>query len=168
MRHIRFFVGLTLLLFLFSACSSDVPHFFAFREDRFSAEIKGSLRGQEFCAKISSVGGTNAEKSICVEYLSPASLCGVTVCATLDSDRKAEDCRASLGSLSFDLPDESATGLLAPILVLLLPNEASTVEKRADGYHLALSGGQKLMISEEGIPVEYASDTLFFRVIWWE
>ena len=168
MRQIRFLVGILLLLFLLSACHTDVPDFFAFREQRFSAEIKGSLRGQEFCARISSDCGADGKKSICIEYLSPASLCGVTVSASLCENGRAEDCRISFGELSFELPSEKENKLLDPILALFADKEAQTVEKRTDGYHVTLSGGQRLVLSSEGIPVEYASDTLFFDVVWWE
>ena len=122
-------------------------------------EVVGSLNGLEFTATIEL--GKNGE-SVRVEYLSPASLCGVI----LVSD--GERCEVHLGEVSFSCEASKMSGFLSPATAFLLYGDAKSVQKAGENTVLIFPSGSVLTLSPKGEPIALSGEDIDVRVVWWE
>ena len=164
-------VLLLLAVLLLVSCSSASPHYFAYAESEFRAELRGTLHGCVFSALIEQRADPEdpaGEPLLLVEYLSPSELEGITVRASRDiSDATAS---ASLGELTLTVARESVGGWLLPAdLLLSLPTlPIERVERQEDGFLLTLGEGILLRVDEEGMPLSLQSEQITFEVVWLE
>ena len=122
-------------------------------------EVVGKLNGMDFTAVIEL--GENGE-SVGVEYLSPASLCGVI----LVSD--GEHCEVNLGEVSFSCEASKTDGFLLPATAFLLYGDAKSVQKDGENTVLTFPSGSVLTLSPKGEPLALSSENIDVRVVWWE
>lgn len=165
------------LLLVFSGISCGVQErwdYGAYRASGFSAEVQGSLRGEEIAARIEydATGGGR------VDFLSPAALCGLSL-------RLFPDGRAELAeeSLSIALPATSLAGLLEPLSFFLPEGSPRTVEKipaSAAAILLAVEDGRRVLSLSYGEgyylyldgetrrPLGVVTPEARLSVVWWE
>ena len=122
-------------------------------------EVRGKMNGVEFCAAVEI--GEGGEQ-LRVEYLSPPSLCGLTLTA------RGEVCEVKLGDVFFTCETSDVVGFLRPITAFLPTEEASTVQKEGDNTVLTFPTGGVLILSPAGEPISLSRNDIEMHVVWWE
>ena len=122
-------------------------------------EVSGKMSGVEFSAvvELSPKG-----ERVRVEYLSPASLCGLTLTAS------GEACEVKLGEVQFVCNTSEVAGFLRPVSVFLPKEEAATVQKTGENTVLTFPSGETLTLSPKGEPISLAREDINMRVVWWQ
>ena len=124
-----------------------------------TGEVQGEMSGVSFSAAIElSPGGERVR----VEYLSPASLCGIV----LVSDGKT--CEVTLGELSFSCEADAMSGFLRPVTAFLRGEDAASVQRVGENTVLTFPTGEVLTLSPSGAPISLTSREVTLRVIWWQ
>lgn len=160
---------LVLLLCLCCSCAEKLPpDYLAFRNRAFEAEVRGERDGRPFSAKISASPTENGT-TVCVEYLTPETLCGISVTATCGADGtlcgRAEVRR---GETSVDGDAADFDGLLEPILCWFSLDAHTSVQKDGETLILQFPDGVTAVLDGNGTPCSYASPRLRYDVIWLE
>ena len=122
-------------------------------------EVSGRMNGVEFSAVVEL--SKNGER-VRVEYLSPASLCGLVLTSRGDA------CEVSLGEMHFTCKATDIARLLHPASAFLLNGEAKSVQKEGENTVLTFSAGGTLTLSSKGEPISFASADMDLRVVWWQ
>lgn len=122
-------------------------------------EVRGSMSGVDFSAVVEISSGGSV---LCVEYLSPSSLCGLILTA------KGEECEVRFGDLEFFCKTDEVEGFLRPVTAFLPCDEASTVQKEGENTVLTYPSGGRLTLSPKGEPLSLTCDDIDVRVVWWE
>lgn len=152
---------------LLPACAKSPPDYFAYTQRAASAEISGTLMGNEFCAKIvlsPSGAGRRAE----IEYVRHPALQGISLTAYFDAGgRLAQSVTVSGKGMTREQSAASLSGLLAPLCALLESREPCAVSFDGKAYTLSLANGA-LTVDREGIPCKWRSEALDFWIVWWE
>ena len=122
-------------------------------------EVSGKMSEMEFAAvvEISSGGET-----LRVEYLSPASLCGLILTV------RGEECEVKLGDVCFVCDVDEVAGFLRPVSAFLPQEEAATVQKSGENTVLNFPSGGTLTLSPKGEPIAFVQGDIDVRVVWWE
>ena len=122
-------------------------------------EVSGEMNGMEFSALVEiSPGG----ESIRVEYLAPASLCGLTV------TKNKEDCKLQLGEICSVCDETEIAGFLRPVTSFLPYSDAKSVQKEGENTVLTFPSGCVLILSPKGEPLAFKSEDMEMRVVWWQ
>ena len=122
-------------------------------------EVRGKMSGVEFSAVVEiGEGGT----CVSVEYLSPPSLCGLTLTASGD------ECEVKLGEVCFTCNVGEVAGFLRPVTAFLPQGDANTVQKEGENTVLTFPTGGTLTVSTKGEPVSLVRDDITVQVVWWE
>lgn len=122
-------------------------------------EVAGRMGDVEFVAVVEiSSGGENLR----VEYLSPASLCGLVL--TLEG----ELCEVRVGEMIFASTPEEVAGLLRPATAFFTYGDAKTVQKEGENTVLTFSDGSILTRSPKGEPLSLVREDVAFVVAWWQ
>ena len=148
----------------FIAChsTSGTGTYFAFRKERFRAQIDGTLHGVTFSAEIGQY--TRDEKSILyIKYSSPEALENVT----LQKEEGGEP-YVLYGDLLSAAQEERIRGLILPLSALWQTDEILRIQKSEEGTELIFSGERSLFLSKEGIPRRFSAPEAHFTVVWWE
>ena len=128
--------------------------------DSFTAELRGSMNGVEVTALVK----VQRDGDICheeVSYLSPPSLCGVTV------GRNGGEASLTVGDLKPVSTPEMVSGLLCPAELLLTKGEYQTIRKDG-GKTVVTYPGDICLTIENGRPTAVSSPSSSFEVVWWE
>ncbi len=122
-------------------------------------EVRGKMSGVEFSAvvEISSDG-----EDLRVEYLTPASLCGLILTA------RNEECEVKLGEVGFTCNVSEVAGFLRPVTAFLPQEEAATVQREGENTVLTFPTGGTLTLSPKGEPLSVTREDIDMRVVWWE
>ena len=158
-----------ILLGLCCACGTKpVPDYSAIRTGAWEAEIRGERDGAAFSAKI---GVTPAEENtaVWIEYLTPDTLCGISVTATCDADGRlygTAELRRGETVVNRDAAD--FRGLLEPTLCWFSLDTHTAVQKEGDSFVLQFPDGVSVALDETGVPRSYSSPSLRYDVIWLE
>lgn len=158
-RNMISVICLTVLMLV--GCRSAIPNYFAYRENDFSAEVRGELHGMVFSASIS-FEETDDGASQTVNYIGDGALSGVRVVCT------GEGACIEREGVSIPCGADELSGLLAPLEVLLTEAEILAVKKEGKNTVLTLSQDTFLTLNENLIPCAYSSPELCFDVVWWE
>lgn len=160
---------LVLLLSLCCSCEEKLPpDYLAFREGRFEAEVRGERDGNSFSAKISASPTENGT-TVCVEYLFPETLCGISVVATCDADGSlCGSAEVRRGDTTVDADAADFDGLLEPILCWFSLDAHTSVQKDGETLVLQFPDGVTAVLDQNGSPCSYASPRLRYDVIWVE
>ena len=122
-------------------------------------EVSGRMSGVEFAAVVEiSSGGENLR----VEYLAPASLCGLILTAN------EEECEVKLGDVCFTCDVDEVSGFLRPVTAFLPQGDANSVQKEGENTVLSFSADGTLTLSPSGEPLSLVREDIDVRVVWWE
>lgn len=124
-----------------------------------SGEVRGKMSGMEFSAVVELFPGG---ESLRVEYLSPASLCGLV----LVSDGKS--CEVTVGELSFACHADEVSGFLRPVTAFLQGESAASVQREGENTVLTFPTGEVLTLSPSGAPISLMGEDMDLQVVWWE
>lgn len=122
-------------------------------------EVSGRMSGVAFSAVVEL--SENGE-CVRVEYLSPESLCGLT----LASD--GQTCRVRLGEMELVCAASEMTGFLRPATAFLLYGDANRVQKEGETTVLTFPSGSTLTLSSKGEPLLLVREDIEMRVVWWQ
>jgi len=151
-----------------SSCRDATPSFLAYREQGFSAEIRGTLNRIEIDAKVT-VAPRQDGYEASVEYLGGGGLDGVSVSARCNGAGepigKAE-VRLSGKSLSADAGE--VYGLLLPATAWLMPTAHERVRKNDDGYLLHFPTDILLQLDDSLSPRRLQRTDADFWIVWLE
>ena len=122
-------------------------------------EVSGEMNGIEFSAliEISPTG-----ESVRVEYLSPASLSGLTV------TKKEERYEVRLGEVCSVCDRTEIAGFLRPVTAFLPYGDAKSVQKEGENTILTFPDGGMLTLSPKGEPFAFKREDIEMRVVWWQ
>ena len=123
-------------------------------------EVSGRMGGVEFEAVVELA---QKGERVRVEYLSPASLCGITL--TLEGERCEVRVRDDMTFVC--TPDEVA-GLLRPATAFLTNGVAKSVQKEGENTVLTFPDGSVLTLSPKGEPLSYSCGNFDARMTWWQ
>ena len=122
-------------------------------------EVSGEMNGLAFSALVEiSPGG----ETVRVEYLSPASLCGLTI------TKNSEGREVRLGDICSPCNETEIAGLLRPATAFLLYGDAKSVQKEGENTVLTFPLGSVLTLSPKGEPISLSGEDIDVRVVWWE
>ena len=123
-------------------------------------EVEGEMSGiVAFRAVIEiGVGGSPVR----VEYLAPASLCGLVLVA------EGERCEVSLGAVRYACDVSEIEGLLRPVSSFLPQEEAKSVQRIGENTALSFASGGTLTLSPKGAPLSFSGEEFNVRVVWWQ
>ena len=156
-------VALAAVIFLTSCVQKLSPSdYFSHTDQRFRAEVRGTLYGEGFCAVVEADFAPTGVRISRISYLSPAHLAGVSV----------EDLGDGTATVSFDgasvaVTRASVSGLLLPIDLLLLEGDVLTVRKDGDTTTVTLPDGLSLSLSSTN-PISVSAPTCSYSIAWWE
>lgn len=168
MKRIFVWPLLFVCLCLCNSCAPPPSSPFA-AEGAFSAEIVGTLAGEELSAVIhASQKADTGEREVGVCFLSPSAWKGMAIRAVIRSDGELGEAQVTLGERSVPTEGGRVAGLLSPVLILLDASEAATVQKQGEEYLLTLGDGAQFWLDVEGRPKRYESESVSFSVVWWE
>lgn len=122
-------------------------------------EVSGCMSGVAFSAVVQIFEGG---ERVCVEYLSPASLCGLIL------EAEGEVCEVRLGDVSFACVPHEISGFLRPVTAFLPQGEVNSVQKIGENTILNFPTGETLTLSPEGEPLSLVREDIEMQVIWWE
>ncbi len=122
-------------------------------------EVRGEMSGMEFCAAVEIGEGGGRVR---VEYLSPASLCGLVLTA------EGERCEVRLGDVNYTCTTSEVAGFLRPVTAFLPQGEAGSVQRVGENTVLTFPTGGTLTLSPKGEPLSLASEDMDMQVVWWE
>ena len=155
-------------LLLCSGCSRTVPDYFAFREAGFCAEVRGTLDGTDFCARITAKRGRDGGE-VRVEYLAPAVLERTILRAVCnESGEVIGDAEILRAESDFFVRAEVLNGLFLPATAWLSCDELESVQKNGEGYVLSLANGASLKIGNDGRPTAFSSEKIRMDIVWLE
>ena len=173
-KKVRLFPLVLAVLLLFASCRAPSPaRYFFYREQDFSAELCGTLRGISFCARAAVRREGDSYRVSLVfsegpkETASP--LADLAVQAEISSDGVPRG-NCEWTCLGVTVPTEASclAGLLLPITELLTPREMSSVLKTEEGYRLRFADGSEWVLDENLRPREVCAAETVFSVLWWE
>lgn len=122
-------------------------------------EVSGKMGDLEFVAVVEIAPSAEFLR---VEYLSPASLCGLVL------EVRGESCEVTLGEVNFTCEAKEVSGFLRPVSAFLPQEEAATVQKSGENTILTLLSGGTLTLSPKGEPLAFTHEDIDVRVVWWE
>ena len=122
-------------------------------------EVEGEMSGIAFCAVVEiGEGGSRVR----VEYLAPASLCGLVLVA------EGERCEVFLGNVRYVCDTSEVVGLLRPVTAFLPKEEAKSVQRVGENTVLAFPSGGTLTLSPKGEPLSFFGENITARLVWWQ
>lgn len=122
-------------------------------------EVEGEMSGIAFCAVVEiGEGGSRLR----VEYLAPASLCGLVLVA------EGERCEVFLGNVRYACDTSEVAGLLRPVTAFLPKEEAKSVQRVEENTVLSFPSCGTLTLSPKGEPLSFLGENITARVVWWQ
>ncbi len=122
-------------------------------------EVMGQMNGVTFTAVVTLA--PNGER-VCIEYLSPDALCGLT----LSADTKT--CEVSLGEVSFPCDVCEVAGFLRPATAFMPKADANSVQREGENTVLTFPSWGRLTISKNGEPLSLEREDIAMHVVWWQ
>jgi hypothetical protein len=122
-------------------------------------EVRGELNGVAFCALIE-VGEGGAWGR--VEYLAPASLCGLVLEVT------GERCEVFLGEVKYTCDAREVAAFLQPVSVFLMENAHTATQREGENTVLTFPTGEVLTLSKNGQPLSFSGEQINLHVVWWQ
>ncbi|MBQ9759758.1 MAG: hypothetical protein IJW16_00255 [Clostridia bacterium] len=161
MKKAFFVLAFAVLVTMALGCGAITPNYFSYRDQDFSAEVRGEVNGVAFAARITySVGEGGAKRM--VEYVGTGNLAGITVVAlpngSAELEREGVTVASERGMLA---------GLLLPIDSLLADSELASVRKDGERHLLTLQDGACLTLDNALCPLAFQSSSLSMDVIRW-
>ncbi len=159
---------LLLATIIFSACATAPPDYFAYREKNATAELRGTLFGKSFCAKLT-LSLQEAGCSAGLEYLSLGEIQDLQISALYKREGEPiGEASVALGGVAHTCEISAMQGLLSPVTTLLSLHDPSSVTHQAGEYTLCFEDGSRLTLDALGIPKGVHTETVDFWVVWWE
>ncbi len=122
-------------------------------------EVTGQMNGVTFTAVVTL--SPNGEH-VCVEYLSPDALSGLT----LSADTKT--CEVRLGEVSFFCDVCEVAGFLRPAIAFMPKGDANSVQREGENTVLSFPSWGRLTLSPKGEPLSLERENIALRMIWWQ
>ena len=164
-------LGLLLLamLWLLGGCGRlGERDYFAYRGGDFSGEVRGSMNGVDFCARID-LQRAGEEWAVGVSYFAPEMLEGTEISAVCDGrGEMLGEIEILRGNTRFLADGDAMAGLLRPATVWLSCAELASVQKTGGEYRLLFEGGEMIRMRADGIPILVSGERFSMEMIWME
>lgn len=153
---------------LLCSCRAELPSYFAYREQAFSAEVGWKDGGEEARAKISVTPEASAY-GLKVEYLAPPALEGIVLTGRCDeTGQLCGEASVALDGVVLELEGVAVEGFFLPATAFLAGEELLRVERAGEDYRVTLESGWELSLNASGVPKGCRGETVDFWVVWWE
>lgn len=171
-RTVRVVFMLLIAALLLTSCHrAERMSFFRYRESAFSAEVKGTLGGTPFTARLEVGADEGGSRPFSILFLESGggALDGILLCGTCDGEGRARgNVRASLDGVVAEVSASAVASLLSPVTCLLSYSEYGSIQKEGDAYTLFFEDGVSLTLDRAGVPRKFSSKPLVWETVWWQ
>ena len=157
------------MLLVFGGCARlGEKDYFAYRSEGFWGEVRGSMNGVDFCARIN-LQRAGTGWTVGVSYLAPNVLAGTEISAACeDTGEVLGEIEILRGNTRFLADGEGIAGLLRPATAWLSCVELVSAQKTGGEYLLMFEGGEMMRMRENGFPILVCGEDFSMEMVWME